>query len=105
MAPWCAVIYLSQLTSECSLSISVKLTNVQNPELILSHRCQTDDPVLVISGFVPSVKNQDAGGKSVQEENQRAMSLPIVCGHRQSACDCVIEKKAQTELSSCSWIS
>lgn len=53
--------------SVTSLSRSKWQKTVQNPELILSRRCQTDDPVLLVSGFNPSVENWDAGGKCVRE--------------------------------------
>lgn len=67
----------------CRLSMSVKVEWKQlskNPELIWSERCQTDDPVLLVSGLIPSVKKRYAGGKRVRERKtgeQQCHCLPL----------------------------
>lgn len=71
---WFMIIQLPQLTS---LSVQphylgqTDKKTVQNPELILSQRCQTDDPVLLVSGFIPSVKNWDAGENMSERHSER----------------------------------
>lgn len=94
----------------CNLAISVKLTKkkrktVQNAELILSVRCQTDDPLLVVPGFTPSVKNWNAWENMSERHSDREKQASSNVTALHSSSDTDDLKKYDRAIQSCSLIS